>query len=360
MPCTEFQNRLLAWFDLHGRKDLPWQVPNDPYRVWISEIMLQQTQVSTVIGYFERFIQRFPDLQSLEASSLESVLALWAGLGYYARARNLHRCAQILAKDWDKQFPKSQEALEKLPGIGRSTAGAILSLGFQKQAAILDGNVRRVLTRHFMISGWPGGPAAQRELWKISESLVPALRPGAFNQALMDLGSLICTPRRPRCNDCPMKTSCRAFGAGQQERFPERKPQSKKPVRFCYFLILRDQGSRIYLESRPESGIWGGLLSLPEFESLAALSRWLEERKISRVTMKELPKRRHTFTHFHLDFIPILSDSDTLIRERSLAPGQLLRPEEFQRLPAPIHELLCALTPQGSPPASSLKVDRNP
>ena len=338
-----FQHTVLCWHELHGRKNLPWQTPNDPYRVWVSEIMLQQTQVVTVRGYFEAFMHRFPNLESLAAAQPEEVLSIWAGLGYYARARNLHQCARTLIDKHGGKFPTEQKSLEALPGIGRSTAGAILSLSLGQRAAILDGNVRRLLTRYFRIPGWPGDPKVQSRLWTLSESLVPERHPGTFNQALMDLGSLVCTPRRPSCGDCPLETGCGARADGTQGLYPEKKPPRPKPVRESYFLILRRSGGSYYLETRAETGIWGGLLCLPEFRTLEALKEWLSSNKIESRDMVKLASRRHTFTHFHLDFIPILSDIGSRWPESLLATGSFVSQERLERLPAPIHHLLSSI-----------------
>jgi len=254
---------LLAWFDTHGRHDLPWQHPRTPYRVWISEIMLQQTQVSTVVPYFERFLQRFPDVHSLAAAAQDDVLALWSGLGYYARARNLHRAAQHIVERHDGKFPTTLEAWLALPGIGRSTAGAILAQAFEQRQPILDGNVRRVLARYHAIDGWPGDRAVQDQLWKRAEAATPHRRIADYTQAIMDLGATVCT-RTPRCNQCPLSTGCGAHRLGRTADFPGRRPRKTLPVRLTAMLVLRDENGRILLVRRPPTGIWGGLWSLPE------------------------------------------------------------------------------------------------
>ncbi len=337
---THFQSQVLRWFDVHGRKDLPWQSPRDPYRVWVSEIMLQQTQVGTVLDYFHRFMSRFPSLEALAESDLDAVLGLWAGLGYYARARNLHRTAQCLMTDHQGHFPASLEALERLPGIGRSTAGAILSLGLGLRAAILDGNVRRVLARHEAIDGWPGQAETLRKLWDLSEFLTPEARVADFNQAMMDLGSLMCTPRSPACTECPLGATCQAYRQGSQALYPGRKPARAIPTRKAFWLILRKPSGRIYLEQRPGRGIWGGLLSPPEFETREALEDFCHAHWWQGHSSVLLPERRHTFSHFHLDFWPVLSDIDEVADVPLALSGHFLAPDQVGHLPTPVRKLL--------------------
>jgi A/G-specific adenine glycosylase len=312
-----FAPRVLAWFARHGRKDLPWQRPRDPYRVWVSEIMLQQTQVKTVIPYFERFMARFPDLESLAGAGLDEVLHHWSGLGYYARARNLHRCAQVLLSRHRGRFPATQEALESLPGIGRSTAGAIRSLALGQSAAILDGNVKRVLARFFAVAGWPGEAAVQRRMWSLSEALTPAARCAAYNQAMMDLGSMICTRARPNCEHCPLALDCRALALGDAGAYPQAKPKKTLPSKAARMLILADREGRVLLQRRPPSGIWGGLWSLPECPPKTAVARWCRDQiGVEIGPQQRLPTRRHSFSHFHLEIRPI--------RARVKRPGRRL------------------------------------
>ncbi len=343
---SEFQSRVLLWFDTHGRKNLPWQSPQDPYRVWVSEIMLQQTQVGTVIDYFHRFMSRFPSLLALAESDVDAVLGLWAGLGYYARARNLHRTAQQLVKAHQGQFPASLEALVQLPGIGRSTAGAILSLGMGLSAPILDGNVRRVLARHWALSGWPGQADTLRKLWELSASLTPEIRAADFNQAMMDLGSLICTPRTPACLECPLNLSCLGHQEGSPTRYPGRKTARAIPVRNAYWLILRKPSGQIYLEQRPNRGIWGGLLSLPEFETREALEAFFLTAFGPHHFDVPMPQRRHTFSHFHLDFCPVLSDIEEDADVPSGLAGRFHDAHRVDRLPTPVRRLLGDLRSQ--------------
>lgn len=290
-----FANRLLRWFDPHGRHDLPWQHPREPYRIWLAEVMLQQTQVSTVIPYFERFVARFPNLSSLAAASQDQVLALWAGLGYYARARNLHRCAQLVVMQYGGQFPRELDAVEALPGIGRSTAGAILAQAFGQRHAILDGNVRRVLARHGGVEGWSGAPAVQKKLWARSEQVLPKLRLADYTQAIMDLGATLCTARQPRCTDCPLRADCRAHASGRTAHIPAPRPRRARPHKTTRMLVLRNARGEVLLQRRPQQGIWGGLWCLPELPADAPLP----------ARAKLLPVIEHGFTHFDLSIQPL-------------------------------------------------------
>ena len=303
MHPAEFQALLLNWFAGHGRKDLPWQQHISPYRVWLSEIMLQQTQVSSVIPYFQRFTARFPNLPSLAAADLDEVLQHWSGLGYYARARNLHKTAQLLA-DRNGEFPDNIAQLSALPGIGRSTAGAILSIAYGQSQAILDGNVKRVLTRFHAVRGWPGEIKVANQLWEISSRYTPALNTGAYTQAIMDLGATLCTRSKPKCGACPVAAGCQALATGLVNSLPETKPRKTLPVKQLYFLILQNPDREILLEKRPPSGIWGGLWSLPEFTELTQLQDW--RLLAGGITgMRTFPSQRHTFSHYHLDYIPV-------------------------------------------------------
>ncbi len=301
---ADLRDRVLDWFDRHGRHDLPWQHPATPYRVWISEVMLQQTQVATVIPYFERFMARFPDVETLAAAELDEVLALWAGLGYYARARNLHRCAQQLVAEHAGDFPDHIDQVEALPGIGRSTAGAILSLSRDAPHPILDGNVKRVLARYFAVPGWPGRSATSRELWRLSESVTPAGRAGDFNQAMMDLGATVCT-RRPDCARCPLHNGCQARAEGNPQAYPGRKPHREKPLRSTRMLIIRRSDSAALLVRRPPQGIWGGLLTLPECPVDADPAPWAETTLGASIAIEAHGNPlRHEFTHYSLVIHP--------------------------------------------------------
>jgi A/G-specific adenine glycosylase len=303
----QFSDLVLRWFDKFGRKTLPWQIDKTPYKVWLSEIMLQQTQVNTVIPYFNRFLERFPSLSDLAKADQDTVLSLWTGLGYYARARNLHKAAQMAVEQYNGELPDSQTELESLPGIGRSTAGAILSLGFGKPAAILDGNVKRVLARYFGETEWPGKTAVQRSLWQQSEALTPTVRHDDYNQAMMDLGALVCTRSKPNCEACPLTGNCIAFKTNTVATIPAPKPKKANPTRSVYLLIQRDTKSRsVMLEQRPSTGIWGGLWSFPEYETKAAL---LNAAPTQPEQLVELSPFKHVFSHFTLDCYPIVVDS---------------------------------------------------
>lgn len=303
----QFSDLVLRWFDKFGRKTLPWQIDKTPYKVWLSEIMLQQTQVNTVIPYFNRFLERFPSLSDLAKADQDTVLSLWTGLGYYARARNLHKAAQMAVEQYNGELPDSQTELESLPGIGRSTAGAILSLGFGKPAAILDGNVKRVLARYFGETEWPGKTAVQRSLWQQSEALTPTVRHDDYNQAMMDLGALVCTRSKPNCEACPLTGNCIAFKTNTVATIPAPKPKKANPTRSVYLLIQRDTRSRsVMLEQRPSTGIWGGLWSFPEYENKAAL---LNAAPTQPEQLVELSPFKHVFSHFTLDCYPIVVDS---------------------------------------------------
>jgi A/G-specific adenine glycosylase len=301
-----FAPRLLAWFEREGRKDLPWQRAPTPYRVWVSEIMLQQTQVRTVIPYFERFVARFPDAIALADAPVDEVLHLWSGLGYYARARNLHRAAELVRDRHGGELPTDADVLAALPGIGRSTAGAILSLALGLRHPILDGNVKRVLARHCAVAGWPGEAAVSRRLWSLAESVTPTECVGAFNQALMDLGATVCTRSRPACDRCPVAASCAARLEGAPAAYPGRKPAKSLPVRAAQLVIVRDRDGRVLLERRPPAGVWGGLWSLPQLDPEADPVAWCEA-EVGRgaVRVGDWPERRHTFSHFHFDVRPV-------------------------------------------------------
>ncbi len=304
---ASFSARVLSWFDQHGRKDLPWQRNPTPYRVWVSEIMLQQTRVRAVIGYYERFMARFPDLRSLADAPEDEVLHLWSGLGYYARARNLHRAAQLVRDEHGGRFPCDFDAITRLPGIGRSTAGAILALSFGERHAILDGNVKRVLARFHEIEGWPGLPSVAAELWYVAERHTPEVDVGRYTQAMMDLGATVCVRSRPRCPECPLHLDCGARRSGRTAALPHSKPRKQLPVRTARLLLLRDERGAILLERRPPSGIWGGLWSLPECPPGEDLEQWCAVTYGCNVSQaRTWSTVRHTFTHFHFDLVPIV------------------------------------------------------
>lgn len=300
----QFSRQVLAWYDQYGRKTLPWQVQKSPYTVWLSEVMLQQTQVATVLPYFTRFITCFPDIRSLANAPLDEVLHLWTGLGYYARARNLHRAAQQVINQHNGVFPHTFNEVAALPGIGRSTAGAILSLAMGQRYPILDGNVKRVLARCFAVSGWPGRKEVENQLWALSEHLTPADDPSAFNQAMMDLGAMVCRRSRPKCQLCPLNRDCQAFASQRMADYPGKKPKQTLPLRTGYFLLMQHQQS-LYLTQRPPVGLWGSLFCFPWFDHEDALYNWLRQRGIVSRSLTRLVTFRHTFSHFHLDIVPL-------------------------------------------------------
>ena len=308
MPVSEdFSKSVLSWFDQHGRKDLPWQQDRTAYRVWVSEIMLQQTQVATVIPYFESFMARFPSVKKLADAPLDAVLNQWSGLGYYARARNLHKAAQLVCDEHGGLFPEDFDAVLGLPGIGRSTAGAILSLALNQHHAILDGNVKRVLARVYAVDGWPGKVSVADALWQHTEALTPKKRVADFNQAMMDLGAGICSRSRPQCESCPLQNNCVAFKEERQGEYPGKKPKKTIPVRETQMLLLSNAANEVLLQRRPPTGIWGGLLSLPEVPVDSDMSQWSEKNLgFSIKEQSRWPVVRHTFSHFHLDITPVL------------------------------------------------------
>ncbi|HEY3325746.1 MAG TPA: A/G-specific adenine glycosylase [Novimethylophilus sp.] len=299
-----FARKLIAWQQTHGRHTLPWQNTRDPYAIWVSEIMLQQTQVSAVIPYYQRFMARFPDIANLAAADQDAVLQHWSGLGYYSRARNLHRAAQLVVELHRGQFPQSVDAVQALPGIGRSTAAAIAVFAFGQQQAILDGNVKRVLTRCFGIEGWPDRPTVQKRLWALAESLLPGCAIEAYTQGLMDLGATLCTRTRPNCGDCPLREDCVALRDDRTDALPTPKPRKALPEKQTVMLLLLN-GNQILLEKRPPSGIWGGLWSLPE--TAAIEDAQLTARQafgLETQALPPLPMFTHTFTHFRLHITP--------------------------------------------------------
>jgi len=343
-PVRDFAARIVAWFERHGRHDLPWQRERSPYAVWVSEIMLQQTQVATVIPYYERFMQRFPDVRALAGAPQDEVLHHWSGLGYYARARNLQRAAQQVVDEHNGLFPQEIAAVEALPGIGRSTAGAILSLALGQRHPILDGNVKRVLARHAAVPGWPGETAVLRRLWELAEAHTPQQRVGDYNQAMMDLGSGVCTRSAPRCDACPVATDCAASRQGTQADFPGRRPKKALPVREVRMLLLRDPHGRVLLEQRPPQGIWGGLWGLPELDPEQDPGLWCAQNGLVIAgPARELPPRRHSFTHFHLHIlaqeIP-LAEPGCRVMDGEQRVWYNLRHPDARGLAAPIARLL--------------------
>ena len=304
---ADFARRLIRWQRRHGRNDLPWQATRDPYLVWLSEVMLQQTQVATVIPYFERFRARFSDIAALASADEDEVLALWSGLGYYSRARNLHRAARMIVEEHGSVFPSQREIIETLPGIGRSTAAAIAAFAFGAREAILDGNVKRVLARHFAVSGWPGTPAVERKLWQIAEALLPSRSIEIYTQAVMDLGATVCTTRAPACDRCPVRAACEAHARDDVERFPAARPRRALPRKSTTMLVLVHQGE-VLLEKRPPTGVWGALWCFPEIESGRVAKRVAINRYGCKLAdTKALAPLAHSFTHFSLTIEPLLA-----------------------------------------------------
>lgn len=304
--AASFTSALLAWFDVHGRRHLPWQHDRTPYRVWVSEIMLQQTQVTTVIPYYERFMARFADVHALADASIDEVLHLWTGLGYYARGRNLHRAARQISHDHGGLFPSSLDAMQALPGIGRSTAGAILAIATSQRHPILDGNVKRVMTRYFGVSGYPGETLVERQLWLLADACTPTLRVADYTQAIMDLGAMVCARSRPLCGACPVAHGCVARQTGRQSELPTRKPRKARPLREAWpVLAVRDDGT-VLLEKRPAAGLWGGLWAFPQFDEQQLASQWLAHR-FGAVTVIAADTYQHGFTHFDLQLHPLVA-----------------------------------------------------
>ncbi|HUF21048.1 MAG TPA: A/G-specific adenine glycosylase [Burkholderiales bacterium] len=340
-----FSMQLVAWQRHAGRHDLPWQNTRDPYLIWLSEIMLQQTQVNAVIPYFERFVARFPDLLSLARGEEDAVLSLWSGLGYYARARNLHRAAQQVVELHAGAFPRGFGAIEALPGIGRSTAGAIAVFAFGERRPILDGNVKRVLARFFGIDGYPGDRRVQDVLWRLADSLLPARDVETYTQGLMDLGAVVCMRARPRCDACPLAARCVALREDRTAALPVPRPRKALPQRTTAMLVLR-RGNRVLLEKRPSAGVWGGLWSLPEVEPAGQVEQACIERygvQVDRVCA--LPVVRHGFTHYRLDITPMQIDV-ARVSPQAEAPGRLwLTLDEAigAAIPAPVRAILRGL-----------------
>lgn len=352
LPADDgFVPRLLHWFDDHGRHDLPWQHPRTPYRVWLSEIMLQQTQVGTVIPYFLKFLDVFPTLPDLAAASNDAVMAQWAGLGYYARARNLHAAAQRCVALHGGELPRAFDALHALPGIGRSTAGAILSQAWNDRFAILDGNVKRVLTRYYGVAGFPGLPVIEKQLWTVAErhlDAVPDGRMADYTQAQMDLGATICTRSRPACAICPLQADCVARREGRTEQLPTPKPGRTLPEREAVALLLRDGSGRVLLQKRPDTGIWAQLWTLPQADSGMALQDWFDAHVEGSLEDAEpLPVLEHTFSHYRLHLQVLVRQVQGLRRELPDLRWVDAAALASLGLPAPIRKLL----ETGAPPA---------
>ena len=344
--ASSFANTVLHWYRRYGRHDLPWQ-RQDAYRVWLSEIMLQQTQVNTVIPYYQNFIRRFPSIRQLADASIDEVLQHWQGLGYYARARNLHKAAGIIRDQHNGRFPKTMEAVEALPGIGRSTAGAILSFAFQQHWPILDGNVKRVLARCFRVPGWYGRSDTMKQLWYLSESVTPAQNTSDFNQAMMDIGSMICLKSNPKCEACPLKNLCSSYRHHSQAEYPQKKPARSKPHKHTLMLLHRYE-DQVLLWRRPPSGIWGGLWSLPEVDGEKDVQLW-QQSFLSTTRAPQKIQRdviRHQFTHYSLGISLAIIEMEALPDHVSDADNYAwVEIEDFAShgLPTPVRKLLASL-----------------
>lgn len=323
-----FSQRVLRWFDEHGRKHLPWQQKITHYGVWVSEIMLQQTQVATVIPYYQRFMESFPTLEALAAASQDEVLDHWTGLGYYARARNLHKAAKVIMGEYNGVFPSTLDEVVALPGIGRSTAGAILSIAGGQNLPILDGNVKRVLARYYAVDGWPGQKAVENQLWTYAEQNTPDKRCHHYTQAMMDLGAMVCTRSKPHCDHCPLQSECLAYAQGRQSEFPGKKPKKALPVKTTTMIAVLHQQS-ILMAQRPPSGLWGGLFGFLETD--VAVADAVEKLPIEVAEIKPLAPFRHTFSHFHLEISPYL-----VIAKRLLSRHVLESQQRWFELDAPL------------------------
>ncbi|WKX27985.1 A/G-specific adenine glycosylase [Tatumella ptyseos] len=341
---SAFAHQVLTWYHQFGRKTLPWQQEKTPYKVWLSEVMLQQTQVTTVIPYFERFMAQFPSVAELSAAPIDHVLHLWTGLGYYARARNLHKAACQVMSEHQGQFPETFEQVVALPGVGRSTAGAILSLSLGQHHAILDGNVKRVLARYFAVEGWPGQRDVENKLWALSEAVTPQQEVAAFNQAMMDLGAMVCTRSRPKCELCPLNEGCIAHAQHNWQDYPGKKTKKDLPTREAWLLLLQ-LDEQVLLEKRPSLGIWGGLYSFPQFSDRLEMEEWLLQRGI-KAKQQQLNSFKHTFSHFHLQIIPVRIELSTMtaLMEESVTLWYNLTQPQSVGLAAPVQRILNELS----------------
>ncbi len=341
-----FSDRVLSWFDSSGRHDLPWQHPREPYRVWLSEIMLQQTQVQTAIPYFERFVRELPTLAALAQADEDRVIALWAGLGYYARARNLHKAARLCVERHGGELPTDFEALSALPGIGRSTAGAILAQAHGLLFPILDGNVKRVLCRYHGVAGWPGSTTVEKQLWELAQANLPMQRLADYTQAIMDFGATLCTRSDPSCVLCPLQDGCVALREGRIAELPESRPGKPLPERRTLMLLLRDDGGRVLLTRRPGTGVWAGMWSLPEVTDHDEARLFVARHSDADFEANTpLPLIEHTFSHYRLHIAPLLwRDATPASRIGDNAQRwQPLEALDEVGLPAPVRKLLLAI-----------------
>ncbi len=343
---ADFAARLLSWFEHDGRKDLPWQRNPTPYRVWVSEIMLQQTQVATVIPYFEAFTGRFPDIASLAGAPLDEVLHLWSGLGYYARARHLQRAARQIVARHGGEFPTTLSDVMALPGIGRSTAGAILALSRGERHPILDGNVKRVLARQFGVEGYPGDASVEQRLWRLAEDCTPPARAAEYTQAIMDLGATVCTRAKPACLLCPVAAGCVARREGRQAELPSPRPRTRRPQRESWMVIAIRPGGELLLERRPPQGIWGGLWGLPEFPTREHALQWSHERLTGAQAAQAAEPLRHAFSHFELEMKPLIvrcTDAAAGLRDDDRYLWYDTRDPPRLGLPKPVATLIAAV-----------------
>ena len=339
---TWFSEQLVAWYQQHGRKDLPWQQQPSPYKTWLSEVMLQQTQVVTVIPYFQRFFARFPDVKTLAAAQTDEVLHYWTGLGYYARARNLHQAARQIVERHQGEFPTEFSQVLALPGVGRSTAGAILSLSQGQHYPILDGNCKRVLSRFAAVNGWPGEKKVEQQLWQLAERYTPKDTVKQFNQAMMDLGASLCSRSKPRCAECPLARHCQAALKGEQQGYPGKKPKKALPEQQSFWLLLT-AADQVLLKQRPANGLWGGLYGFLEFATAAEREQFIALQGLAVRQQTELATFRHTFSHFHLWINPLwlqLSSLPARVEEQSAALWDTISAIPELGLSAPAKNLL--------------------
>jgi A/G-specific adenine glycosylase len=341
-PGSDFAARVVEWQNRAGRQDLPWQGTRDPYRIWLSEVMLQQTQVATVVPYYGRFLERFPDVLALASASLDEVLRLWSGLGYYSRGRNLHRAAAHIVEVHEGRFPTRVGELVLLPGVGRSTAAAIAVFSVGAREAILDGNVKRVLARCFAVEGFPGDAPVQKRLWGLAESLLPHDGIEQYTQGLMDLGATVCTRSSPACTRCPVASTCKARGLGRTGELPTPRPRRSLPKRRTVMMLVF-RGGKVLLQKRPPTGIWGGLWSLPEFSSVRhALEVFPGTQGVTLQSHRALEPLKHGFTHYSLTIEPLLCTARGTPRQVNESGGVWLALDEAIKspIPAPVRTLL--------------------
>ena len=341
---STFSKKILNWYDQHGRTDLPWQQNITPYRVWLSEVMLQQTQVKTVIPYFQHFTKEFSTVEALANASEDQVLKLWSGLGYYNRARNLHKAAQQVSNDFTGVFPNNMDDMQSLAGVGRSTAAAILSIALEQPQAILDGNVKRVLTRYHTIEGWTGKASVLKQLWSVAEQHLPTSRNRDYTQAMMDLGATLCTRSKPACERCPLQANCSACKQGNMTDYPTPKKKKALPEKHTIMLILKNQQQEVLMQKRPPVGIWGSLWCFPQFETDNEMSKWLDTQHINAEITEKLEQFSHTFSHFRLHIQPLIIQLESPLKGGVMEDDNSLwynLDTEFQGgLASPVQKLL--------------------